>query len=137
MGASGGVVEQFVRLEVDGGVGTLRLDRPPVNAMNAAMQDQLRAVAIEAAERSDVRAVVVYGGARSFAAGADVKEMAAMSHADMLDRVGPLQAAFDAVAAIPKPVIAAITGYALGGGCELALGADVRICAENPQIGQT
>lgn len=136
MSASGGTAERFVRLEVDGGVGTLRLDRPPVNAMNAAMQDQLRAVAIEAAERVDVRAVVVYGGARSFAAGADVKEMAAMSHEDMVARVGPLQAAFDAVAAIPKPVIAAITGYALGGGCELALAADVRICADNAKIGQ-
>jgi len=136
MSASEGVAGQFVRLEVGGGVGILRLDRPPVNAMNAMMQDQLRAVALEAAERVDVRAVVVYGGERSFAAGADVKEMAAMSHADMVNRVGPLQAAFDAVAAIPKPVIAAITGYALGGGCELALAADVRICADNAKIGQ-
>ncbi|MGH8889855.1 MAG: enoyl-CoA hydratase/isomerase family protein [Acidothermaceae bacterium] len=131
-----GSPERFVRLDVEDGVATLRLDRPPVNAMNALMQDQLRAVAIEAAERDDVRAVVIYGGDRSFAAGADVKEMAAMSHADMQARVGPLQAAFSAVAAIPKPVVAAITGYALGGGCELALAADIRICAENAKIGQ-
>ncbi|HXR43115.1 MAG TPA: enoyl-CoA hydratase/isomerase family protein [Acidothermaceae bacterium] len=131
-----GSIEQFVRLDVEDGVGTIRLDRPPVNAMNAAMQDQLRAVADQTAERGDVRAVVVYGGERAFAAGADVKEMAAMSHADMVARAEPLQAAFTAVAAIPKPVVAAITGYALGGGLELALAADVRICAEDAKLGQ-
>jgi len=127
---------QFVRLEVDAGVGTIRLDRPPVNAMNAVMQDQLHAVALEAAVRDDVRAVVIYGGSRSFAAGADVKEMAAMTHADMVARSVPLQAAFTAVAQIPKPVVAAITGYALGGGCELALAADVRFCADGARLGQ-
>lgn len=132
---------QLVRLEVGADVGALgvaviRLDRPPVNAMNAAMQDQLHAVALEAAARDDVRAVVIYGGPRSFAAGADVKEMAAMTHADMLARAAPLQAAFTAVADIPKPVIAAITGYALGGGCELALAADIRFCADGALLGQ-
>jgi enoyl-CoA hydratase/carnithine racemase len=127
---------QFVRLEVVGGVGTIRLDRPPVNAMNALMQDQLHAVALEAGARDDVRAVVIYGGTRSFAAGADVKEMAAMTHADMVARAVPLQAAFTAVAQIPKPVVAAITGYALGGGCELALAADVRFCADGAKLGQ-
>ncbi|HWF42501.1 MAG TPA: enoyl-CoA hydratase-related protein [Acidothermaceae bacterium] len=126
----------FVRLEVAGGVGTIRLDRPPVNAMNALMQDQLRAVALEAGTRDDVRAVVIYGGTRSFAAGADVKEMAAMTQADMAVRAVPLQAAFTAVAQIPKPVVAAITGYALGGGCELALAADVRFCADGAKLGQ-
>jgi enoyl-CoA hydratase/carnithine racemase len=127
---------QFVRLEVVGGVGTIRLDRPPVNAMNALMQDQLHAVALEAGARDDVRAVVIYGGTRSFAAGADVKEMAAMSHAEMVARAVPLQAAFTAVAQIPKPVVAAITGYALGGGCELALAADIRFCADGAKLGQ-
>ncbi len=128
--------DAYVRLEVDGGVGVIRLDRPPVNALNADMQDQLRELASTLAERDDVRAVVIYGGERALAAGADVKEMAAMTHADMLERVGPLQATFDAVAAIPKPVIAAITGYALGGGCELALAADVRFCADDAKLGQ-
>jgi enoyl-CoA hydratase/carnithine racemase len=132
--------EVFVRLEVDSGahpgVGVIRLDRPPVNAMNAAMQDQLHAVALEAAARDDVRAVVLYGGPRAFAAGADVKEMAAMSHADMVARSAPMQAAFTAIAEIPKPVVAAITGYALGGGCELALAADIRICADDARLGQ-
>ena len=132
---SGG--QRFVRLEMSApGVGTIRLDRPPVNAMNAATQDQIHAAALEAAARDDVRAVVIYGGPRSFAAGVDVKEMAAMSHAEMLARVVPMQAAFTAVADIAKPVIAAITGYALGGGCELALAADIRFCADDAKLGQ-
>ncbi len=126
----------LVRLEVEDGVGTVRLDRPPVNALNADMQEQIRAAAQEATERSDVRAVVVYGGERAFAAGADIKEMAEMSYTDMVDRSGPLSSSFSSVAAIPKPVVAAVTGYALGGGCELALCADIRVAAEDARLGQ-
>ncbi len=107
-----------------------------MNALDASMQDEIRAVANEAAERDDVRAVVLYGGERAFAAGADIKEMAAMSYTDMVKRSGALQAAFSAVARIPKPVVAAVTGYALGGGCELALCADIRIAADNAKLGQ-
>ncbi|MCZ2524304.1 enoyl-CoA hydratase/isomerase family protein [Streptomyces sp. SCUT-3] len=125
-----------VNLEVDGGVGTIRLARPPMNALDAATQDRLREAAEEAGRRSDVRAVVLYGGEKVFAAGADIKEMQAMSHTDMVERSRALQDAFTAVARIPKPVVAAVTGYALGGGCELALCADVRIAAENAKLGQ-
>jgi enoyl-CoA hydratase/carnithine racemase len=78
----------------------------------------------------------VYGGERVFAAGADIKEMADMSYTDMVERSGGLQSAFTAVADIPKPVVAAVTGYALGGGCELALCADVRIAGEGATLGQ-
>jgi enoyl-CoA hydratase len=127
---------EFVRLEVADGVGTLRLDRPRMNALNVTMQEEIRAAAVEAAERDDVRAVVVYGGEKVFAAGADVKEMAEMSYADMAVRSGDLQSALTAVARIPKPVVAAVTGYALGGGCELSLCADVRFAADNAQLGQ-
>ena len=129
-------MERFVTLEVEDAVGTILLARPPMNALDAAMQDQLKEVAEEAAARADVRAVVVYGGERVFAAGADIKEMQQMSYTDMVERGGPLQAAFTAVARIPKPVVAAVTGYALGGGCELALCADIRIAAENAKFGQ-
>ena len=80
--------------------------------------------------------MVVYGGERVFAAGADIKEMADMSYVDMVKRSGALQSSFTAVARIPKPVVAAITGYALGGGCELALCADVRFAAEDAALGQ-
>jgi enoyl-CoA hydratase/carnithine racemase len=127
---------EYVRLEVASGVATVRLQRPPMNALDAAMQDQLRTVATEAADRDDVRAVVLYGGPKVFAAGADIKEMAALSYTDMVKRSNALQAAFSAVARIPKPVVAAVTGYALGGGCELALCADVRIAAGDARLGQ-
>jgi enoyl-CoA hydratase/carnithine racemase len=127
---------EFVRLEVADGVGTLRLDRPKMNALNVQVQEEIRAAAAEASERDDVKAVVVYGGEKVFAAGADIKEMADMSYVDMVRRSGALQSAFTSVARIPKPVSAAVTGYALGGGCELALCADVRFAAEDAVLGQ-
>ena len=126
----------LVSLDVQDAVGTIRLARPPMNALDAEMQDQLRQAAEEAAARADVRAVVLWGGEKVFAAGADIKEMQRMSYTDMVQRGPALQGAFDAVARIPKPVVAAVTGYALGGGCELALCADIRIAAENAKFGQ-
>jgi enoyl-CoA hydratase len=129
-------VAEFVRLEVEGGIGTVRLDRPPMNALNRQVQEELHAAATEASERADVRAVVLYGGEKVFAAGADIKEMVDLDYAAMVERAGPLSAAFDAVARIPKPVVAAVTGYALGGGCELALTADFRVCGDNAKLGQ-
>jgi len=129
-------VGEFIRLEVDDGVGTIHLDRPPMNALNAQVRRELLDAAREAADRKDVRAVVVYGGEKVFAAGADIKELAELSYADMVDRSGPLQAAFTAVARIPKPTAAAVTGYALGGGCELALACDIRIAADDAELGQ-
>lgn len=127
---------EFVNLEVADGVGTIRLDRPKMNALDMQVQEEIRAAAQEATDRDDVKAVVVYGGERVFAAGADVKEMAEMSHTDMVKRSGALQSSLTAVARIPKPVVAAVTGYALGGGCELALCADVRFAADNAVLGQ-
>ncbi len=127
---------EFCRLEVSDGVGTIRLDRPKMNALNKQVQEEIRAAATEAAERDDVRAVVVWGGERVFAAGADIKEMNDLSYTDMVQRSGALQSSFSAVAKIPKPVVAAINGYALGGGCELALCADVRFAAEDAVLGQ-
>jgi enoyl-CoA hydratase/carnithine racemase len=136
VGQEGADVGEFVRLEVEDLVGTIRLDRPPMNALDSRVQEELRAACREAGERSDVRAVVVYGGPKVFAAGADVKEMAAMSYQDMVDRSAALQSSFTAVADVPKPTIAAITGYALGGGCEVALACDLRICGDNARLGQ-
>ncbi|GAA5159103.1 enoyl-CoA hydratase-related protein [Pseudonocardia eucalypti] len=127
---------EFVALEVDGAVGTIRLNRPPMNALNKQLQEEIRAAAQEAAGRADVRAVVVYGGEKVFAAGADIKEMAAMSHADMTARARGLSSSLSAVAEIPKPTVAAITGYALGGGYELALCCDRRVCGDNVKVGQ-
>ncbi|MFH8731492.1 enoyl-CoA hydratase-related protein [Streptomyces sp. NBC_01003] len=123
-------------LEVAEGVGTIRLDRPPMNALDIATQDRIKELAEEASRRDDVRAVVVRGSDKAFAAGADIKEMQAMDHAAMIVRSRALQDSFTAVARIPKPVVAAVTGYALGGGCELALCADFRIAADNAKLGQ-
>ncbi|WP_433545572.1 enoyl-CoA hydratase/isomerase family protein [Streptomyces sp. CA-294286] len=125
-----------VTLEVTSGVGTILLQRPPMNALDVATQDRLRELAEEATRREDVRAVVIHGGEKVFAAGADIKEMQAMDHTAMVLRSRGLQESFTAVARIPKPVVAAITGYALGGGCELALCADYRIAADNAKLGQ-
>jgi enoyl-CoA hydratase/carnithine racemase len=126
----------YVTLEIDGAIGTIRLDRPPMNALNGQVQSEIRAAAQEASERKEVRAVVIYGGPKIFAAGADIKEMAVATYADMVDRSTGLSGTFAAVAQIPKPVVAAINGYALGGGCELALCADRRIAADNAHLGQ-
>jgi enoyl-CoA hydratase/carnithine racemase len=129
-------VGEFVRLGVEAGIGTIRLDRPPMNALNTQVWDELRVAAAEASGRRDVAAVVVYGGEKVFAAGADIKEMQDMSYTDMADRSGALQAAVTSVARIPKPTVAAVAGYALGGGCELALGCDFRVAGEDAKLGQ-
>ncbi len=107
-----------------------------MNALDIATQDRLKVLAEEVGARADVRAVVLYGGEKVFAAGADIKEMRAMDHSAMVLRARALQESFTAVARIPKPVVAAVTGYALGGGCELALCADYRIAGERARLGQ-
>ncbi|MFF3439960.1 enoyl-CoA hydratase/isomerase family protein [Streptosporangium sp. NPDC002721] len=126
---------EFVRVEAADGVATIRLDRPKMNALNRQVQLEIAECARQVDADDDVNAVVLYGG-KVFAAGADIKEMAAMSYADMAVHSQTLQDCFTAVARIGKPVVAAVTGYALGGGCELALCADVRIAGESAKLGQ-
>ncbi len=125
-----------VTVSVAEGIATIRLDRPPMNALNAEIQEQLRAAATTVSADDEVRAVIVYGGEKVFAAGADIKEMATMSFAGMAARAPELSSAFDTIARIPKPVVAAVNGYALGGGCELALACDWRVVAEDAKLGQ-
>lgn len=120
----------------DSGVATLAFSRPPMNALSRAIQDALRDAATVINRSPRVRAVVLTGGEQVFAAGADIKEMANWSDQDALSQVGPMHEAFDAVAAIEAPVIAAIAGFALGGGCELAMCADIRIAADTAVLGQ-
>jgi enoyl-CoA hydratase/carnithine racemase len=107
-----------------------------MNALNAQVQDEIAAAAAEADADPAVRAVVLYGGEKVFAAGADIKEMAEATFAQVAVDSRRLQAAFTTVARIGKPVVAAVTGYALGGGLELALCADFRVAGEGARVGQ-
>jgi enoyl-CoA hydratase/carnithine racemase len=127
---------EFVRVETDGAIATIRLDRPPMNALNAQVTLELAQAAAQVDQDDEIRAVVLYGGQKVFAAGADIKEMAQASYASMMVTSKRLQDSLTAVARIGKPVVAAITGYALGGGLELALCADFRVVGESAQVGQ-
>ncbi|OOC52643.1 MULTISPECIES: enoyl-CoA hydratase/isomerase family protein [Nocardiopsis] len=133
-----GIVGEFVRVETDPdhpGVAVIRLDRPKVNALNAAMTAEIADAAKQVSTDPDVRAVVVYGGERVFVAGADIKEMADRTAAEMREYARNLQGALTLVARVPKPVVAAVTGYALGGGLELALAADFRVAGAGARLG--
>jgi len=127
---------EFVRLEVEDGVATIRLDRPPMNAINDVLTRQLREAAEEASMREDVGAVVIWGGPQIFAAGADVKMMVDMTPREVKPMIQGLQDVYNEVEEIPKVTIAAINGYCLGGGLELAMCADLRFCAEDARLGQ-
>ncbi|MEU1185841.1 enoyl-CoA hydratase-related protein [Streptomyces sp. NPDC005820] len=107
-----------------------------MNAFDDAQRDELAACVRELADDRDVRAVVLYGGERLFAAGADIKALAAMEPEEVRGWNRALQRTFDEVARLPVPVVAAITGYALGGGLELALAADYRVAADDARLGQ-
>ena len=126
----------LVKLEVQDGVGTILLNRPPMNAIDLGLTADLADAATEAGARDDIRAVVIYGGEKVFAAGADVKMMAPMSPAQVKSMIVGLQDVFNLVEELPKVTIAAITGYCLGGGCELAMTADFRFAGASAKLGQ-
>lgn len=127
---------EFVNLEVKDGVGTIRLDRPKVNALNEQVATEIGEAVDAAAADDNVRAVVVWGGPKVFAAGADIKEMADLDATSMYRYIGRFQDVFTRLERLPKITIAAINGYALGGGCELTLACDLRIAAEDATLGQ-
>lgn len=127
---------EFVRVEIDSSIATIRIDRPKMNPLSTQIQDAIGEAALLVTQDDEVAAVVVYGGEKVFAAGADIKEMEGMSYTDMVQRAPLIQAAFSQVARIPKPTVAAIEGYALGAGCELAMCCDFRVAAEDAKLGQ-
>ncbi|MFM7224885.1 MAG: enoyl-CoA hydratase/isomerase family protein [Actinomycetota bacterium] len=118
----------------DDGVVVLRLANPPMNALSRALLAALADAARACAADPTVKAVVVAGGPKAFAAGADISEFGDRERAREI--ADGFRSAFDAVAAIPRPVIAAIGGYALGGGLELAMACDLRVMSERARVGQ-
>lgn len=132
---------RLCRVERAGAVAILRLDRPPVNALSLELIAEIGAVAkwLAGPERADsdaVRSLIIFGGPKLFAAGADIKEMAGLDYQAMARAAIAMEQSFADLARAPMPVVAAITGYALGGGCELALCADLRVAGERARLGQ-
>ncbi|MBU4194775.1 MAG: enoyl-CoA hydratase/isomerase family protein [Actinobacteria bacterium] len=126
---------EFLKVDIEEGVATVQLDRPKVNALNGQVFLEIGNCATELQYDDEVRAVVITGGEKVFAAGADIKEMVDATPAQVAKIIGGAQDSLNRLENVLKPVIAAVNGFALGGGCELALAADWRFAGETAQIG--
>ena len=133
------MTEPKVRVEREGAVAFVALNNPErYNALSRQLVEELAATAHRLAVDGSLRAVVLHGGeSKAFCAGADLKERAGLSEAQVFETVHLLRETVNLYAQLPVPVIAAVNGPALGGGCELALAADIRILSEEAQIGLT
>jgi enoyl-CoA hydratase len=130
-------IGEFVQVHVTDGVGTLLLARPPRNALTRQLCREIVAAADELSGRDDVAAIIVYGGHEVFSTGDDDRETSTLDAAEARVAGAVCRAAVDAVAAIGRPTVAAVTGYALGSGLTLALAADWRITGDNVKVGST
>lgn len=128
---------EFVSVEVDDHrVATVRVDRPKVNALNPQVFTELAEAAARCRDDDGIGAVVIWGGPTVFAAGADIRAMVEQDFRDAYADSGLLQRALRDIDTLPKVVVAAVNGYALGGGCELAMSADLRFAGESARLGQ-
>jgi len=135
-------VSEFVSVVVsdgsqDAGLAMLLLSRPPTNAMTRQVYREIVAAADELGRRDDVAAVILFGGQEIFSAGDDMPELRTLTAAEAQVAARVRREAVAAVAAIPKPTVAAVTGYALGAGLTLALAADWRVSGDNAKVGAT
>jgi enoyl-CoA hydratase len=133
-------LSEFVSVHIGAdhpGVGTLALSRPPTNAMTRQVYREIGQAAAEVARREDIAAVIVFGGHEIFSAGDDIPQLRTLAGPEAETWMRVRREAVDAVAAIPKPTVAAITGYALGSGLGLALAADWRVSGDNVRFGAT
>ena len=133
-------MNEFVSIQVSDaqpGIGTLVLSRPPTNAMTRQVYREIVGAAAELGRRDDIAAVIVFGGHEIFSAGDDVPELRTLNPDEAAVAAEVCREAVDALAAVPKPTVAAITGYALGAGMTLALAADRRVSGDNVKFGST
>jgi enoyl-CoA hydratase len=119
------------------GIATLLLSRPPGNGLTRQLYREIVSAAADLGQRGDISAVIVFGGHEIFSAGDDLAELSSLSADEAEVSAGVCREAVDALAAVPKPTVAAITGYALGGGLNLALAADWRVAGDNVKFGAT
>jgi len=129
------MADSFVLMEMDGTVAILRLNRPDVlNALNIPTMDRLITLMEELDANPAVHVIVLTGSDKAFAAGADIKEMAEASVVDMYERNN--LARWERIKRVRKPIIAAVSGFCLGGGCELAMHCDIITASETAKFGQ-
>jgi enoyl-CoA hydratase len=119
------------------GIATLLLSRPPSNTLTRQVYREIVSAAIDLGQREEICAVIVFGGHEIFSAGDDMPELSTLSADEAAVAAQVCRDAVDALAAVPKPTVAAITGYALGGGLNLALAADWRVAGDNVKFGAT
>jgi enoyl-CoA hydratase len=119
------------------GIATLLLSRPPHNALSRQVYREIVSATADLGQRADIGAVIVFGGHEIFSAGDDLPELTTLSSGEAEVAARVCREAVDALAAVPKPTVAAITGYALGGGLNLALAADWRVAGDNAKFGAT
>ncbi|GAW92057.1 enoyl-CoA hydratase-related protein [Calderihabitans maritimus] len=129
--------KKLVKLEVEGKIAVITIDHPPVNALNAQVMAELDEALDQVASDKEIGVLIITGaGEKAFVAGADIRQFPELDEKAGRELSARGQAIFDKIEELAIPVICAINGYALGGGCELALACDIRVVAENAKLGQ-